>query len=113
MFEMASPGIPRLITALSQWLGITVMILLLEKRRSRILSVLSIILSGFMIIIMNYVIVTWLQRNTIEWIVDMVISVVVMIFCIWAICEVDFCSAIGYGMIGFVAENLQLLQNGC
>ena len=50
MFEMASPGIPRLITALSQWLGITVMILLLEKRRSRILSVLSIILSGFMII---------------------------------------------------------------
>lgn len=68
MFEMASPGIPRLITALSQWLGITVMILLLEKRRSRILSVLSIILSGFMIIIMNYVIVTWLQRNTIEWI---------------------------------------------
>ena len=103
MFEMASPGIPRLITALSQWLGITVMILLLEKRRSRILSVLSIILSGFMIIIMNYVIVTWLHRNTIDWSVEMVISVVVMIFCIWAICEVDFCSAIGYGMIGFVA----------
>ena len=33
MFEMASPGIPRLITALSQWLGITVMILLLEKKK--------------------------------------------------------------------------------
>lgn len=31
MFEAALPGIPRLITALSQWLGITVMILLLEK----------------------------------------------------------------------------------
>ena len=41
MFEAALPGIPRLITALSQWLGITVMILLLEKRKSKIISLVE------------------------------------------------------------------------
>ena len=102
MFEAALPGIPRLITALSQWLGITVMILLLEKRKSKIISLVEILLSEIVILTLNFVIVSWLQRTTIEWIIDMVISVLVMILCIWVICEIDFCSAIGYGMIGFV-----------
>lgn len=106
MFEAGLPGLPRLITALAQWLGITVMILLLEKRRSKIFSISGILLSGIMILTWNYIIVTWLQRNTIEWIADMVISVFLMIMCIWAICEVDFYSAVGYGMIGFVAGEL-------
>lgn len=100
MFEAALPGIPRLITALSQWLGITVMILLLEKRKSKIISLVEILLSEIVILTLNFVIVSWLQRTTIEWIIDMVISVLVMILCIWVICEIDFCSAIGYGMIG-------------
>ena len=106
MFEAGLPGLPRLITALSQWFGITVMILLLEKRKSRIVSLVGILLSGIMIVTLNFIIVTWLQKNTIEWIVDMVISVFLMILCIWMICDVDFCSAIGYGMIGFVAGEL-------
>lgn len=35
MFKAGLPGLPRLITALAQWLGITVMILLLEKENLR------------------------------------------------------------------------------
>ena len=50
MFEAALPGIPRLITALSQWLGITVMILLLEKRKSKIISLVEILLSEIVIL---------------------------------------------------------------
>lgn len=103
MFEMALPGIPRLITALSQWLGITMMFLLLEKRKSKTVSLFGTLISGWVILVLNFIIVTWLQRTTIEWIIDMAISVFVMILCIWANCEVNFCSAIGYGMIGFVA----------
>lgn len=106
MFKAGLPGLPRLITALAQWLGITVMILLLEKRKSKIYSILGTLLSGIMILVLNFVIVTWLQRNTVEWIVDMVISVCFMILCIWVICEVDFFSAVGYGMVGFVAGEL-------
>ena len=79
MFKAGLPGLPRLITALAQWLGITVMILLLEKRKSKIYSILGTLLSGIMILVLNFVIVTWLQRNTVEWIVDMVISVCFMI----------------------------------
>lgn len=82
------------------------MILLLEKRKSKIYSILGTLLSGIMILVLNFVIVTWLQRNTVEWIVDMVISVCFMILCIWVICEVDFFSAVGYGMVGFVAGEL-------
>ena len=53
MFKAGLPGLPRLITALAQWLGITVMILLLEKRKSKIYSILGTLLSGIMILVLN------------------------------------------------------------
>ncbi len=99
MIDHMMPDIPRLYTAIAEWLACMLFILPLKKRFSRLqtigmMAVSIVIQSAFLVATGNLAIYFWIPC--------MILAVLLMIAFIYGCCEISITDASYFGMIAFV-----------
>lgn len=99
MIDNLMPDIPRIYTALAEWLACLLFIIPLKKRFDRYrtvgMLVASLVLQGvFLVATDNLIIYLWIPC--------MIVAVMLMILVIYGCCEINLTDAAYFGMIAFV-----------
>lgn len=99
MIDNMMPDIPRLYTALAEWVACVIFILPLKKRRRQIETVLF---AGVMLVFQSVFLVATGKLQLFFWIPCMILAVALMVAFIFCCCDTGLTDAAYLGMIAFV-----------
>lgn len=99
MIDHLMPDIPRLYSAIAEWLACMIFILPFKKRFSKIktgviMAVMLVVQSGFMVVTEDV--------RLFFWIPCMMVAVFLMLFFIYASCTIEITDAVYFVLIAFV-----------
>lgn len=99
MIDHLIPDIPRLYSAIAEWLACMIFILAFKKRFSKIktgviMAVMLVVQSGFMVVTEDV--------SLFFWIPCMMVAVFLMLFFIYASCAIEITDAVYFVLIAFV-----------
>ncbi len=99
MIDHLMPDIPRLYSAIAEWLACMIFILPFKKRFSKIktgviMAVMLVVQSGFMVVTEDV--------RLFFWIPCMIVAVFLMLFFIYVSCAIEITDAVYFVLIAFV-----------
>lgn len=99
MIDHLMPDIPRLYSAIAEWLACMIFILPFKKRFSKIktgviMAVMLVVQSGFMVVTEDV--------SLFFWIPCMIVAVFLMLFFIYVSCAIEITDAVYFVLIAFV-----------